>query len=627
MSKLSNITPEDIVRLRGAYEPLFAASKAQMQYVQSIVDGNYAVLKKPVPGLTEYHPTHPFGRLLKTIDRVAAIKPKLHIEPDGKGKQAKAIADKVEKQVQAWIYALPSATIMHPWRGHAHFNLLRGKSVGCGPVISDAFRTIVPKRKSNETEADYQMRIKRFSGRRISESVFTYIPIDPLEIIHPPTTRRTPPWVMRVGEIEVSQVKESYPFWSDPMMKSGRREGNYVSMTAFVSPYQIALLADGEPVSNRGTGKNGKTNGAILVNPYGRVYYDVLYSGRGYVTTAANATSLGAMSAEAQAASETTYRASPTTPEERLAVGLLDSNIEDFLLQAVVVTAARVYAGRWAKQIFTGGMSAEDFDVAMKQELPYFKVERDQAEVKVMPQPPFPAEILRDLFGIGGDNIELNTMPNIGMGVHVPGITSGYQTRTTQAPIDLQSVALRESIEHVIEDTARECIYAAKHVMTVAQASEACRYISRDDLPDALDIRVELAPPDEEARARRASLAEKIRDKLDDDTLREEFGFENNVEIRRKLQLDQLLLTQEARAAVTQLGLQKFGLLLQQQQAREAAAVLSSLPAPAPTNGAGLTPQVEGVPTQQIPGSPEEQAMHLQQQMAQEVPVPEGVMP
>ncbi len=629
MANQKNVTVEDINRYVSAYEPLMAESKERMRQTQSIIDGDYKVIPKKIPGLTEYHPTHLFGRLLKTIDRVAATKPQIKVLPDGKGKAARSLADKTEEQLDAWIYGMSRNPIMHPWRGLVYFAMLRGKTGGCGPEVNDYFRMMVPKRANSESESDYAARVQQSSGRRREGAPFSYTPIDPLELIHPPTMRRTPPWVIRSGQMEFSQIKALYPFWSNPQSKGAERNGSYVDMIAFCSEYQMGLLADGEVVSNRGPDKHGKVQGELLENPYGRVFYDVVYSGRGYMTSNGASNSFGGLSAEARIARDREILRGITTPEARLTVGLLDNDLEDILLQAVVVTAARVYAGRYVDPAFTGGMTPQEFSEAMNKDVRYFEAKQGEPPVKPVEQPPFPSQVLDTLYDIAGGSIELNTMPNIGMGVNVPGITSGYQTRTTQAPIDLQSVALRETIEHVIEDTARECIYAAKHVMTTEQAEEACRYISRDKLPDAPDVRVTLEPPDEEARARKASLAEKIRDKLDDDTLREEFGFENNEEIRRRKMLDDFVKTPQAVQAVLQLGSEKFGIMFDRMMAERAAARAINLPpqqnGSAPTPEQGLTPQAPGVPpAPPIAGSPEQMALATAQGMRQTVPVPQG---
>lgn len=629
MTNPRNITGEDIQRYVSAYEPLFAESKERMRQTQRIIDGDYSVIAKVIPGLTEYHPTHLFGRLLKTIDRVAATKPKVTVLPDGNGKAARALADKTEQQLEAWIYGMSRNTVMHPWRGLAYFALLRGKAVGCGPEISTYFRMMVTKRGGGESESDYAARVRETTGRRKGELPFSYSPIDSLEIIHPPTMRRTPPWIIRKGQLEFSQVRTLYPFWGDPKGKGAERNGAYVDMIAFCSEYQIGLIADGEVVSNHGPDKTGKVRGELIENPYGRVPYDIIYSGRGYVTSNGVANSFGGLSSEARIARDREILRGITTPEARLTVGLLDNDLEDILLQAVVVTAARVYAGRYVDPAYTGGMTKQEFIASMNQPARYFEAKQGEPPVRPMEQPSFPSQVLDTLYSIAGGSIELNTMPNIGMGVNVPGITSGYQTRTTQSPIDLQSVALRETIEHVIEDTAVKCIYAAKHVMTTEQAGEACRYISRDKLPDAPDVRVEIDPPDEEARARKAALAEKIRDKLDDDTLRGEFGFENNEEIRRRKMLDDFVKTPQAVQAVLQLGSEKFGIMFDRMMAERAAARAINLPpqqnGSVPTPEQGLTPQVPGVPpSPPIAGSPEEMALATAQGMRQTVPVPQG---
>lgn len=590
-------TPESILALVGRYKPAFEDSWNRMEQKQQVLDGRNALLKDPPEGFVPFHSPVLKGRIRKTIDRTVTYKPQVTVVPKGEGEKEKQNANRLEPELSRWLEGMTARMSRPPWREMNRLIEERGKGVGKGPLINPDFIREKPERQTDESPESLAARTAQWAGEQDELSPLIYEAIDPLwSIIHPPTLQRTPPWVIQLSTLDIFDVMQRWPFWTDPKERAGKREHEPVDLIEYVQADYRCLIADGQPVTHIEKDAGRVKEGGVISNIYRRVYYDVLYSPYG---------GIGPMGEPTGARSDMAV----LTREERLAISLVQILEETTIARDRLYSFMLVYMARYGLPVFLSALAAGEFNRQVKEG--HIQVHPGQTPPSLLQQQPLPA-FLQDLLADFAAQEDFVSLPPIGAGVRTPGTTSGYQDANLLQQVDLATIDTRDAIARTMSRTLAQCCYIVKHVMDEETASRACN-VPLGSIPDAPQIVVDMEPPDESKRARNLAMAKSIENHLDEETFLTEAGFEDAPKIVKNKRLDALIASEPiALGVIVPEAIRIWQLKRAATQAEEAAAMPTEPEPPPPPPSP--TPPVEAAPVE--PGSLEEAQAGMESEMA-----------
>ena len=290
--------------------------KAQAEW---IIDDSYYWRDFPLweagDNRPSFHPARPTALLDHATDTQLAYDPKVHREATGRGKANRKLADELEEALAAVLMKAALIETSLTWKTLGKHMLLYGYGNIDGPWWDTADKPPAPKRKTGETNEEFQEREQRYEIARIGWFPIRINALHPSRILADPS-KKTPDRVIKESLMYVEDLaaltsrKQKTRTYAPNMWPMDDKDPmKMVKVLSFRSPYWHSFLAG-----------DSELEMYVEKNPWGFVPFCHAFAGFG---------------AELTNATLVTENATPSSVDtSRLAVGLLRPVRESLKVQA-----------------------------------------------------------------------------------------------------------------------------------------------------------------------------------------------------------------------------------------------------------------------------------------------------